>query len=254
MQFMTLDSVAAVYRPLITSNGWLIIYFLVFLLLGPVALMNIVTAIMVESSLRTANEDQEAKKVWEQMRRKNMMPKLRQMFIDLDTSGDGEVDLEEVMNAPVSLKEAMQHMIGLDQLEEIFNLLDFDGSGSVDIEEFLQVSDISSRNTVASFGGSILANFAMCLRGAPVCAALIFPAQCESKDRIVNHISPPSLWLADTVFSPRHLYCVVARQFRSHAVRQPCPYFGPSIFERSDSDMDCMRTAAPDSLGFRCLK
>jgi len=138
MQFMTLDSVAIIYTPLITTKPWLAIYFVIFLLLGPVALMNIVTAIMVESSLRTANEDQEAKKVWEQMRRKNMMPKLRQMFIDLDTSGDGEVDLEEVMNAPVSLKEAMQHMIGLDQLEEIFNLLDFDGSGSVDIEEFVE--------------------------------------------------------------------------------------------------------------------
>jgi len=138
MQFMTLDSVAIIYTPLITTKPWLAIYFVIFLLLGPIALMNIVTAIMVESSLRTANEDQEAKKVWEQMRRKNMMPKLRQMFIDLDTSGDGEVDLDEVMNAPTSLKEAMQHMIGLDQLEEIFNLLDFDGSGSVDIEEFVE--------------------------------------------------------------------------------------------------------------------
>merc|ERR1712194_760552 len=138
MQFMTLDSVAAVYRPLITSNGWLIVYFLVFILLGPIALMNIVTAIMVESSLRTANEDQEAKKAWENMRRKNMMPKLLHMFMTLDTSGDGEVDLEEVLNAPSDIKEAIQHIVGLDQLEEVFNLLDYDGSGSVDIGEFVE--------------------------------------------------------------------------------------------------------------------
>merc|ERR1712232_236315 len=99
--------------------------------------MNIVTAIMVESSLRTANEDQEAKKAWEGVKRKNMMPKLRHMFMTLDTSGDGEVDLEEVLAAPTEIKEAMQHIVGLDELEEVFHLLDFDGSGSVDIEEFV---------------------------------------------------------------------------------------------------------------------
>merc|ERR1712228_386719 len=132
MQFMTLDSVAGIYRPLISAKPWLLIYFLVFILLGPIALMNIVTAIMVESSLRTANEDQEAKKAWENIRRKNMMPKLRTMFLTLDTSGDGEVDLQEVLNAPSDIKEAMQHIVGLDQLEEVFNLLDYDGSGSVD--------------------------------------------------------------------------------------------------------------------------
>jgi len=137
MQFMTLDSVAAVYRPLVTSNGWLIIYFLVFLLLGPIALMNIVTAIMVESSLRTANEDQEAKKAWETMRKKNMMPKLRDLFETLDKDCDGEVDLEELISAPPEIKEAMQHIVGLDELEEIFNMLDYDGNGSVDIEEFV---------------------------------------------------------------------------------------------------------------------
>ncbi|CAK0852900.1 unnamed protein product [Prorocentrum cordatum] len=162
MQFMTLDSVATIYRPLIFAKPWLLVYFLVFLLLGPIALMNIVTAaatattrghgvvvrtpaaagawprIMVESSLRTANEDQEAKKAWENVRRKNMMPKLRNMFLTLDTSGDGEVDLEEVLNAPTEIKEAMQHIVGLDQLEEVFHLLDYDGSGSVDIEEFVE--------------------------------------------------------------------------------------------------------------------
>jgi hypothetical protein len=137
MQFMTLDSVAAVYRPLISSNAWFLLYFLVFLLMGPIALMNIVTAIMVESSLRTANEDQEAKKAWESMRKKNMMPKLKSIFQTLDTSNDGEVDLNELISAPPDIKEAMQHIVGLDELEEIFNMLDYDGSGSIDIEEFV---------------------------------------------------------------------------------------------------------------------
>jgi len=138
MQFMTLDSVATIYRPLIFAKPWLLVYFLVFLLLGPIALMNIVTAIMVESALRTANEDQVAKRAWDDMRRKNMMPKLRNLFMTLDTTGDGEVDLEEILNAPSDIKEAMQHIVGLNQLEEVFHLLDYDGSGTVDINEFVE--------------------------------------------------------------------------------------------------------------------
>jgi len=137
MQFMTLDSVAAIYRPLISSNFWLTFYFLIFVLLGPIALMNIVTAIMVESSLRTANEDQEAKKAWETMRKKNMMPKLKSLFETLDTSHDGFVDFEELTGAPPDIKEAMQHIVGLDELEEVFSLMDYDGSGVIDIEEFV---------------------------------------------------------------------------------------------------------------------
>jgi len=137
MQVLTLDSAAAIYRPLIATRPWLIMYFLVFILLGPIALMNIVTAIMVESSLRTANEDKEARKAWKSMKRKSMMPQLRSIFFALDTSGDGEVDLKELLNAPPEIKEALQHIVGLDELEEVFSLMDYDGSGVIDIGEFV---------------------------------------------------------------------------------------------------------------------
>merc|ERR1719188_2735752 len=106
MQFMCLDSAAVIYRPLVTTKPWLLIYFLIFILLGPIALMNIVTAIMVESSLRTASEDQEAKKAWKNMRRKALMPQLRSIFCALDISGNGKLDLEDLLNAPPEMKEA----------------------------------------------------------------------------------------------------------------------------------------------------
>jgi len=72
LQFMTLDSAAQIYRPLINQSPGLSIYFLIFFLLGPIALMNIVTAIMVESSLRQAKEDQEAHKAWEKQKKEGI--------------------------------------------------------------------------------------------------------------------------------------------------------------------------------------
>merc|ERR1719356_715190 len=47
------------------------------------------------------------------------------------------VDLEELLGAAPEITEAMQHIVGLDELEEIFNMLDYDGSGSIDIDEFV---------------------------------------------------------------------------------------------------------------------
>ncbi|CAK0840765.1 unnamed protein product [Prorocentrum cordatum] len=79
----------------------------------------------------------EAKKAWKSVRRKILMPKLRSIFFALDTSGDGEVDREELLNAPPDIKEAIQHIVGLDELEEVFSLMDYDGSGVIDIEEFV---------------------------------------------------------------------------------------------------------------------
>merc|ERR1711920_1057115 len=121
----------------ISEKPLLSVYFMAFFLLGPVALMSIVTAIMVESSLRTVNEDTEAKKVWKDMKREAMRPRLREMFMGFDTNGNSEIDLQEFLNAPEDLKETVGTIVDMDQFEEVFSLLDYDKSGSVDIDEFI---------------------------------------------------------------------------------------------------------------------
>merc|ERR1712222_190205 len=107
-----------VYTPLIMENSLLCFYFLAFFLLGPVALMSIVTSIMVESSIRTANEDVEAKATWEKVRRKAMRPRLTQIFEELDVDGSGEIDLEELLAASPEATEQITRMINMDQLKD----------------------------------------------------------------------------------------------------------------------------------------
>jgi hypothetical protein len=138
VQFLSLDSVALVYKPLMRENPWLVIYFLGFFLIGPVALMNIVTAIMVESSLRTADQDSDMRRKWMAMKKKQMMPKLRALFEALDADGSSEVNIEELAYAPEELKDQITRIVNLEELYDVFHILDMDGSGAVNLDEFME--------------------------------------------------------------------------------------------------------------------
>jgi len=130
--------------------------------MGPIALMNIVTAIMVESSLRTAKEDLDARKAWEEMKRKSLKPRLIRLFHSLDADASGEVDMKEIEKAPAELQEQLQQIVDLDDLAETFNMLDVDGSGVVSIDEFVdgimrsQTDKPSELTVIIKQGKSIL--------------------------------------------------------------------------------------------------
>eukprot|EP00928_Gymnodinium_smaydae_P013879 TRINITY_DN15033_c0_g1_i1.p1 TRINITY_DN15033_c0_g1~~TRINITY_DN15033_c0_g1_i1.p1 ORF type:complete len:589 (-),score=116.29 TRINITY_DN15033_c0_g1_i1:91-1857(-) len=136
-QFFTLDSVSFIYRPILKVRPFVSWYFVTFILINSIALMNLITAIMVESSMRQANEDLAAKKAWENQKKKDLMPDIQRMFKALDKDGSGDLDLEEIKNAPEEVKYELMHVCNMDDLEELFNLLDIDDSGAVDITEFI---------------------------------------------------------------------------------------------------------------------
>jgi len=138
LQFLTLDGIGEIYRPLIKLRPELSIYFVSFIMLVSITLMNLVTAIMVESSLRQAKEDQVAQKAWEAAKKKALMPKLRHMFLEMDEDGSGLLDVEELRGASEEIKSQLQRICNMDDVEEIFRSLDYDESGAVDIDEFCQ--------------------------------------------------------------------------------------------------------------------
>ncbi|CAE7775237.1 CAC, partial [Symbiodinium sp. CCMP2456] len=108
LQVFSMDSIGSIYRPLIKQNTICFIYFFLALLILSIALMNLVTAVMVNSSLDQASEDKEAKKAWEAAKRAKQMEKLKEMFLELDEDGSGELSLDELLGAP----EAVQHELG----------------------------------------------------------------------------------------------------------------------------------------------
>jgi hypothetical protein len=135
-QFMFLDGGLEGYLDLMEQKPFLSIYFFAFILITSVSLMNLVTAIMVESSLRQAKEDREAQKALDQVKKREMEPFLMRMFHTLDRNVQDELTLEDLVNAPEQVKDELCRICRMDQVNEIFEMLDWDDSGGVDIQEF----------------------------------------------------------------------------------------------------------------------
>jgi voltage-gated sodium channel len=148
VQFVTLDSVGAIYAPMIQRSYGLAVYFLLFILFVSIALMNLVTAVIVEGSLASAETDKEVQRAYKHQMVKALIPKIRSLFVALDTDGDGTVTLDECVDAPESVKKELNQVIQTEDIKELFEMLDSDNDGSLGIDEFcdaiqrIAVSDI----------------------------------------------------------------------------------------------------------------
>eukprot|EP00929_Paragymnodinium_shiwhaense_P060790 TRINITY_DN30344_c0_g2_i1.p1 TRINITY_DN30344_c0_g2~~TRINITY_DN30344_c0_g2_i1.p1 ORF type:complete len:709 (+),score=112.08 TRINITY_DN30344_c0_g2_i1:49-2127(+) len=144
LQVLTLDSISAVYRPLILEGGnksWLAaVYFILYILVVSIALMNLVTAVMVEGATQQAFEDKEFKDKYEEEQRRKMFPAMRHVFQTLDLDGDGEVSLAELSCADEDLQETLRGLTGSWSWNpfDLFTLMDTDCDGIVRVEEFLE--------------------------------------------------------------------------------------------------------------------
>jgi len=137
-QFLLLDSINSVQRPLIEAKPALGLYFFSFVMVTSIALMNLVTAVMVETSISQASSDKEEEKALEVQMRKLKYPRLVALFKELDRQGDGLVSVEEILLADSSVQEELEHFVSCDQLGEVLCALDVDGSGQLDLEEFCE--------------------------------------------------------------------------------------------------------------------
>jgi hypothetical protein len=138
LQFVVADGVADIYTPVIMKNPLLLLFFVTLIMVVPISLMNLVTAVIVESSFELATQDREVVKAYKNSVVLKMMPKIQKMFEKLDLDGNGVISLQEIEAAPPELADELAKCFQTDDLVELFGILDLDQVGKVSIKEFCQ--------------------------------------------------------------------------------------------------------------------
>ena len=64
IQFVNLDGIGAIYTPMVRSAPWAGLFFISFMLIVSICLMNLVTAVIVEGSFEATRMDREVEKAY----------------------------------------------------------------------------------------------------------------------------------------------------------------------------------------------
>jgi Ca2+-binding EF-hand superfamily protein len=135
--FVTMDNAVDIYFGMIKEKWYLTFYFFSFIMLVSIALMNLLTAIVVEGSLEQARKDEEVAKQHKKTMVQRMLPRIYQVFKIMDADGSGDITLAEIKNAPALVQQEFQTLVGSSaKLEELFGVMDVDDSGVIDVDEF----------------------------------------------------------------------------------------------------------------------
>jgi len=136
--FVTLDSIAPIYSPLIAQKPGLSIYFFFIILFVSIALMNLVTAVLVEGALANAHADKELEKMDLREKLRAQMPLLSQAFDEIDKDGSGTLSMEEMAMVPVDLiPQELRAKSHVSSMQDVFEMLDVDGVGELTRQEFV---------------------------------------------------------------------------------------------------------------------
>jgi len=139
LQFVTLDAIGSVYYPLVMEKPILFFYFLPLLMFLSIALMNLVTAVLVEHALEHASQEAEQARVRKKQEIKATLPDLLEVFCDLDLDESGSLTRDEVAHVPLDvLPPKVLENVSVDSMEDLFEMLDVDGGGSLSQAEFLE--------------------------------------------------------------------------------------------------------------------
>lgn len=136
VQFIAVDDVNQIYRPLIKYRVWLVGYFLSLILVVAVVVMNIIIAVLVNGALEQADQEKLALKVKSDKKKRRLLNQLMQVLAGHDVDGSGQISREDLVTAADNEK-ALLHDVIHSPLE-VFDSLDVDDTGCLDIEEFIE--------------------------------------------------------------------------------------------------------------------
>jgi len=142
MQFANADSLASVYLPLCKEEPSLVLYFLVMWLVITVALMNLVTAVIVENAMANGREDAEEMQIHLRRKLRKILPEIDEVFDGLDTNGNNALEIEELIQAAedgvLTFPEDIKSYVDPSKLLDIFEFLDANQSGVIERQEFFE--------------------------------------------------------------------------------------------------------------------
>jgi len=145
IQFVTMDSIATIYVPLVKRRPLLCIYFSLLIVIISIALMNLVTAVLVETAILNSKKDQEL--ALHRIRR--LRPQIKKAFHMMDLDNSKTVSRAEVLLCHAHFPASVLKVVPRERLPELFDILDTNGSGQIGEDAFVEgvmefiLSDVS---------------------------------------------------------------------------------------------------------------
>eukprot|EP00746_Dinoflagellata_sp_MGD_P008535 gnl/MRDRNA2_/MRDRNA2_117111_c0_seq1.p1 gnl/MRDRNA2_/MRDRNA2_117111_c0~~gnl/MRDRNA2_/MRDRNA2_117111_c0_seq1.p1 ORF type:complete len:487 (-),score=116.06 gnl/MRDRNA2_/MRDRNA2_117111_c0_seq1:12-1472(-) len=137
-QIMTLDSWTGVVRPIGEKQSWTYIFFLGFIAISVFVLVNLITAVIVENAFESSKADEQDMAVVMQREKEKEVEELKDLFLECDQDGSGELTKPEFLEA-IAKPKIKQKLTVLEiqtsEINELWDILD-DGDGQLSAEEF----------------------------------------------------------------------------------------------------------------------
>jgi voltage-gated sodium channel len=140
-QVVTTEGWADVARGSMVHQPSMWVFFILFISITTFAIMNVVTAVIVENTLDQAMKQKgDISKKLDKERQK-ALTKLYDVFQIADLDGDGELTKDEFLQA-LQNRDVMINLhaveIDLRSAEGLFDIMDYDDSGHLDVTEFIE--------------------------------------------------------------------------------------------------------------------
>lgn len=140
-QVLTFESWSErIVRHVMQKQPAMVVFFVFFIAVTSFGLLNIVVGVIVESTLRTSENDENKIRRSQERDRHRVFDHLRDIFEYADDDGSGTLTLAEVNRAiakPEICNKLKMIEFPVEDPKQIFMLLDYDNSGELSIDEFI---------------------------------------------------------------------------------------------------------------------
>lgn len=136
IQFVTLDDMHLVYKPLVEKDAFLAIYFVLVILVMSIVVVNLISAVIFSGCLEQNVYENDELQRQQEDQWAELIRELKEMFFRLDHDNSGQLSRDNMMNINPEDQEQLSEALGVSTPMDIFNALDIDRNGTISINEF----------------------------------------------------------------------------------------------------------------------